>query len=67
MFLSHLIKPKMMIVTSLMSSVFISLLLCLTADKYVELLYIGTGTVGFIVSFQFASGMVTNAFFGGNS
>ena len=49
--------PKMMIITSLSSCVSITLILCFTADKYVELLYIGTGLVGFTVSFQFASGV----------
>ena len=33
-----------------------SLLLVITADTHLELLYLGTGSVGYFVSLQFASG-----------
>ena len=45
-----------MIIVSLISCLIIAFLLVLTANKSVEVLYVGTGAIGFFISFQFASG-----------
>ena len=56
MFLSSSLLPRTLILTSLVMSVLTALLLVLTAHRYLELLYLGTGATGYFVSLQFASG-----------
>ena len=55
-FLSSRLSPATNILNCLISCVLSNLLLVLSADKVVELLFLGTGAVGFFVSLQFASG-----------
>jgi len=55
-FLSTKLKPRTMIFTSLLCCNLSSVLLVLMADKNQDLLFLGTGAVGFFVSLQFASG-----------
>ena len=56
MFLSSSLPPRTLILTSLIMSVLTALLLATTAQRYLELLYLGTGATGYFVSLQFASG-----------
>jgi len=49
-------KPQTMILTSLLCSILSALLLVLWAASQEDLLFVGTGAVGFFVSLQFASG-----------
>ena len=54
--LSSLVRPHVMILGSLVSCVMAALLLALTADTSLALLYTGVGVIGFFISLQFASG-----------
>jgi len=54
--LSTKLKPRTLILTSLLCCTLSSILLVLMADTNQDLLFLGTGLVGFFVSLQFASG-----------
>ena len=54
--LSSLVRPHVMILGSLVSCIMAALLLALTADTSLALLYTGVGVIGFFISLQFASG-----------
>merc|ERR1719318_1629613 len=54
--LSTKLRPKTMILTSLICCILSAILLVSTASSYQLLLFIGTGAIGFFVSLQFASG-----------
>ena len=56
-FLSSSLSPRTLILASLSMTVLSSLLLVTTADTHLELLYLGTGATGYLVSLQFASGV----------
>ena len=56
-FLSSSLSPRSLILASLSMTVLSSLLLVTTADTHLELLYLGTGATGYLVSLQFASGV----------
>ena len=56
MFLSSSLSPRTLILTSLTMVLLTSLLLVTTAHTHLELLYLGTGSIGYFVSLQFASG-----------
>ena len=51
-----IISGAVSILSSLTMVLLTSLLLVITADTHLELLYLGTGSVGYFVSLQFASG-----------
>jgi len=55
-FLSTKLRPRTLILTSLICCNLSSILLVLMADKNQDLLFLGTGAIGFFVSLQFASG-----------
>ena len=55
-FLSSSLSPRTLILTSLTMVLLTSLLLVITADTHLKLLYLGTGSIGYFVSLQFASG-----------
>eukprot|EP00092_Neocalanus_flemingeri_P035684 GFUD01038850.1.p1 GENE.GFUD01038850.1~~GFUD01038850.1.p1 ORF type:complete len:455 (-),score=72.17 GFUD01038850.1:48-1412(-) len=54
--LSTKLKPHTMILTSLLCCILSALLLVFTAASQQDMLFVGTGSVGFFVSLQFASG-----------
>jgi len=54
--LSTKLKPRTLIVTSLLCCILSAILLVFMAETSQDLLFLGTGAVGFFVSLQFASG-----------
>merc|ERR1712029_1162148 len=54
--LSSRLKPRTLLLMSIICVMFSGFILSITAAKSVILLYCGTGAVGFFVSLQFASG-----------